>query len=314
MMKKILYGILIIGVAMTSCKKENSRKSGPEPLQKIVFNVGFSKTVTGFQLSHLKTNSTTPDTSLTNYIDVLYYMVFDAGGNDVHNITQLSTDTAFGHYIDNLQAGSYTVVVAGGKAGFSIFNGSLSTAYLYYDSGGTQNPQHVPGFFTQDAFVSKTAVTVAATASNHAFALDRIVSKIVVNINDQVPASTTQIQANINFAANIYKIGDGSTATGTNGTFNPFIGGNVAANAIGTTNYQMSGLILNNSSHAIDVEIIATGTGGTILADKSLSNVSFQPNKETLLSGNLFGGSGGTANGFRVVTDTTWNTPVARGF
>jgi hypothetical protein len=313
-MKKILLGILIIGVVITSCKKDNSKKDDPKPLQKVVFNVGFSKAVTDFQLSRLRTNSTTPDTSLTNYIDILYYMVFDASGNSVHNISQLSTDTAFGHYIDNLQAGSYTVVVAGGKAGLSIFNGSLSSAYLYYDSGGTQNPQHVPGFFTQDAFVSKTTVTVGATALSHAFALNRIVSKIVVNINDKIPASATEIQANINFAANVYKVGDGSTTTGTNGIFNPFVGGNVPANAIGTTNYQLNGLILNNSSHAIDVEIIATGTGGTILADKPLNNVTFQPNKETLLSGNLFGGSGNTSNGFQVATDTTWNTPVTRAF
>lgn len=313
-MKKILLCILIIGVAITSCKKDNSKKRELAPLQKVVFNVGFSKAVADFQLSRLRTNSTTPDTSITNYIDVLYYMVFDASGNNVHNIAQLSTDTAFGHYIDNLQAGSYTVVVAGGKAGFSVFNGSLSTAYLYYDSGGTQNPQYVPGFFTQDAFVSKSTLTVGATASSHAFALNRIVSKIVVNINDKIPASTTQIQANINYAANVYKIGDGSTTTGVNGIFNPFVGGNVPASALGTTNYQMSGLILNNSSHAIDVEIIATGAGGTILADKPLTNVTFQPNKETLLSGNLFGGSGGTTNGFQVVTDTTWNTPANRGF
>jgi len=322
-MKKILFGLLMIGVIGVSCKKDNSKTNNPgSKLQKVTFNVGFSKTVTAFQTNSLKINSTTPDTSLTNYIDVLYYMVFDANGNNIHTISQLSTDTAFGHYIDNLQSGTYTVVVAGGKTGLMATTQAtpLSSAYIYYavwQLGTLTSPaQFVLSDFNKDAFVGKTTVTVSTNPASQAFTLNRIVSKIVVNINDNIPAGVTTLQVQATNIADIYMVADGSTAY-QNSTVLGYLpgvltfGGAVPAAYIGQPNYQVTGLLLNNTAQAIDVEISATA-GANSVADKIVNGVTFQPNKVTLLSGTLFGGSGG--GGLQVTTDTVWNTPVIRTF
>lgn len=312
-MKKILFAICLGVVVFVSCKKDYTKDNGPSTqTQKVTFKLGFSKSVGSFQTNSLKTTySTTPDTALSNHIDVIYYMVFDSNGGKVHDITQLSSDASFGSYTDNLQPGTYTVAVAAGKTGLLIYPGILSQQYLFCGViYPTVSGDYLPGPFDKDAFFNKSTVTVGTTALNQNISLNRIVSKLVVNINDAIPVNTASLQLTLSYYANEYFIGDGSTAvynTPTKTYSYYAYSYNVANSDWGKTNYQLSTLFLYGSPFTADI--------GTLTADKVVTNVTGQANKVTLLSGNLFGGAGASNTGsFTTLVDTTWNTPIVKTF
>ena len=315
-MNKILTGLVLGCIVLASCKKDHSKDNNPTAkLQKVTFRLGLVKSTGAFQTNSLHVNSTTPDTSVTNYMDVLYYMVFDAQGNSLHNITQSASDTAFGHYTDNLAPGTYTVAIAGGKSGLVIKPGNLSHQYIYYQAITWEFNYPVPVPFDKDAFFYRGTLTVGSTAATQNISLSRIVSKLVVNINDAIPNNATKAGVGLNYNANTYLVGDGSTGEYIVDAilgFGEYRGYtfDVKSTDWGKTNYQMSTLFLPPSSPIPVTIYVSTPT--TILGQKVLSNVTGQPNKVTLLSGNLFGGSGG--GGFQVAVDTAWNTPVVKTF
>ena len=321
-MKKILFILSLAGVALSSCKKESQKNITPvsKNAQSVTFNVGFSKNIPSLGNP---LNSTNPDTSLTNHIKVLYYMVFDSIGNNVHNITQLSTDAAFGHYADNLGPGKYTVAITGGGTTLAIQPSNLTSQYVFY--GIVTNPadplgSYVPGPFDQDTYSTFFAITVAGTPLNPPITLNRVISKMTVNINDALPANTTSISLKLNSLGNAYYVGTGlvgligtvyvGSITGTATYQFP-----VPVAAFGTTNFQVSTFFLFNAATPVTVNLAAVNTISQYSTEKNISNVTGAPNKVTLLSGNLFGGNGlNTGNGFKVSVDTTWNTPVVKTF
>ncbi|MDB5137936.1 MAG: hypothetical protein JWP37_4539 [Mucilaginibacter sp.] len=308
-------------MAFLSCKKDHSKDNNPvSKLQKVAFKMGFAKSTGSFQTNSLIINSTTADTSLTNHIDVLYYMVFDSVGNNVHNITQLASDTAFGHYTDNLHSGKYTVAIAGGKTGLMISSGSLTQQYLFYGViYPTVSGSYLPGPFDQDAFFYRSAITVGNTSSSQNISLSRIVSKLIVNINDAIPTNTKQAQLTLSYYANKYFVGDGSTGTyhkPSDASTTYAYTYDITSTDWGKTNYQLSTLFLyNNSPMTVDLWFADNSSPGRIEGEKTISNITGQANKVSKLSGNLFGGAGVTSiGGFKVTVDSLWNTPVIRTF
>ena len=321
-MKKLLFILSLASVALGSCKKESQKNNLPvsKNAQGVTFNVGFSKNIPSLGNP---LNSTSPDTSYTNHIKVLYYMVFDSVGNNVHNITQLSSDAAFGHYADNLQPGKYTVAITGGGASLMIQQGKLSSQYLFYGIlFNYQEPGfYVPGPFDQDTYSTFFTITVAGTPLNPPITLNRVISKMTVNINDAIPTNTTSISLTLNSPGNVYYAGTGLVGMipgyAYQGTFiaTAAYGFPVSATAFGKTNFQISTFFLFNAATPVTVNLAAVNTISQYSTEKNISNVTGAPNKVTLLSGNLFGGNGlNTSNGFNVSVDTTWNTPVVKTF
>lgn len=333
-MRRILLGLIIICTALFSCRKDHKSEIKPSDAgitHKVAFNVGFSKTVTDFATTHLKLYSTSPDTSLTNHIDILYFIVFDSAGNNLHTILERSidtvfgkSDTIFGKFTDNLHAGKYTVIVAGGKTGLTVgFNtgisgSALDKSYVYYETYNTTSGQYVIDKFTQDAFYKKISLVVTNANSTQNISLDRVVSKLDVNINDPIPSGAGYISTTITGIANVFYVNTGTAGVIGGGQVSNTYSTALTSASAGITNYQMSLLFLYYNPCSVNI-MCATSQpqdlstfNGIVLGSAVITNVTAQANKVTLLTGNLFGGTG--SGGIQVSVDTTWKTPVTRGF
>jgi len=296
-MKKITFSLLSICVILYSCKKDHKIAPSVSALQKVTFTVGFSQSTGGIAINSvnnksLKTNSA-PDTALTNHIDGLYYMIFDSVGNLVQNISQSKTDTAFGHYTENLHIGKYTIAIAGGS-GMTI-------------NPGTLNKQTIYGGFAFDTFFERLQITVGITPVNQAFSLHRLTSKLIININDAIPANATYAKVGLYGVGNSYAVGTDVISTTT---ITSYLYSNIPGAAVGTTNYQISGIFLYAAPFSADIAVADNSNLTTVYGEKVVSNITGAPNKITKLSGNLFGGTGGG----QVGADTTWKAPILQTF
>ncbi|MBS1526353.1 MAG: FimB/Mfa2 family fimbrial subunit [Bacteroidetes bacterium] len=339
-MKKILFEIILACFLLTACKKQHNKDDNPivTSLQKVTFNVGFSSRLTNFATNGLSINSTKPDTSLTNYIDVLYYCVFDSLGKGLHEFVQQKTDSTFGRYTDNLHPGKYTIVIVGGQAGIIVSPVSVGTDInsVWITHYSQPSPKL---YFNVDAFYKKVPITVSATSSAQNVNLDRIVSKMVVNINDPIPAGAKYLALVISNAANKFNVGTGTVGLDSDGPPPAQMQEYTLTTAnAGTQNFQLSTLFLYNGASSVEVFCSTSkptnfkggnpfsnllyrdnpassnydAYSGVVYGDKTIPNVTGAANKITLLSGDLFGGTGD--GGVKVSADTNWNAPITKGF
>jgi hypothetical protein len=311
---------------LLSCKKDHSKAIVPTlSLHKITFNVGFSQTTANFASNSLRTNSLSTnsvDTALTNHVNTIYYAVYDSLGNNVHTIKQLSTDNNFGSYTDNLHSGKYTIVIGAGGTGLflgedvqntSITSSKLNTDILWY---GLDNSSDA---FIKDAFYKKIAITVTNSDASQSVTLDRITSKLTINIEDALPANAGYIEATF-ITAPAFKFYVGSAIPFDN-AINISVLDTIASSAIGTTNNKLSAILLFPTS-PISVDLACRSSGNLqplaepIIAEKVIPNVTCPPNTQAILTGKLFGGTGTTSTGgFKITIDTSWNsTPITKSF
>lgn len=307
-MKRILSVIFVIGVLFSSCKKDKSHTNNNNELHAVTFNVtGFSQQLADFGVTNKKVTSTAlnsgklatnaADTSLTNHIGVIYYLVYDSQGKFLHSIKQLSSDTNFGTIKDNLHIGSYTAVLAAGGNYLLAGGATLSTGSLYYFNAGTY-------YYDQDTFFKKIAINVTNTDVVAPVTLSRVVGKVLINIEDAIPADALSLTLTTSDAfLQDYNFGSLSPSTAMKSPYNVLI--NFKNSDIGTKNYQLSFLTLNTTT-PFSIVLQAYGPSGSI-SKKTISNITCYPNKITLLTGNLFGGNGNTATGgLTLGVDSTW--------
>ncbi|MES2062001.1 MAG: FimB/Mfa2 family fimbrial subunit [Bacteroidota bacterium] len=289
-MKKIFISIFLLIVIAAACKKDRSVSTGDDKDQKVTFKVGFAQNSTGF-LSATHTNSlkSNADTGLTNHVSIIHYAVFDASGVILHKITQKSTDAIFGQYTDNLKPGTYTVVVAAGPVNLRVSGSTLNNSFLDQQSD----------LLWGETFFSKFSITIATTAITNNVALHRITSKVVVNVNDPIPAGVNGLLLTIKNVAVKFDIG----------TEHPFYDppNTVISGSYYDSKYQISTSFLYIGPFDV------TLTGGS-LAEKHIDNITAGPNTLITLNGNLFGGTGSDGNGFKIGIDTAWNIPINKGF
>jgi glucose dehydrogenase len=158
------------------------------------------------------------------------------------------------------------------------------------------------------------SITVATTDQGQNFVLDRVVSQLVVIIKDAIPSSVKTIGLTASNQPFKFLIGSGTVAppTTSSGSTMHFID-TVASSDIGKTNYQVSTMFLSYQPFTLTVGASSSIIfNGEIVAQKS-ATVTGAPNTQTILSGYLFGGSGG--GGLTVKIDTSWNsTPIIKTF
>jgi|GEM_PF-2186696 len=318
-MKKSLPALVLVFLII-SCKKEHKTRQTGDVQHKVAFNVGFSQQIVDFSTGTKKLNTLKTDAvTLADKIDVLFYAVYDASGNQIHVIKQLATDSGFGSYTDILNPGTYNVVVAGGKAGFSlapdlqsgISTSKLSTDVLNYGSRIVSGGTTVWNSFNKDAFYKKIQLTVANTDLTQNFALDRIVSLLVANINDAVPSNVKTIGIILSPMPNRFQIGSGLPSTAAGGGVGVI--DTLSASDIGKTNHQLSTIFLYSQPFNFTIKASSGLDFNTsLVANKTSSGITGAPNTKTNISGNLFGGAGGGSN---VKIDTSWNsTPIVKSF
>ncbi|MEO6976914.1 MAG: hypothetical protein ABI113_01005, partial [Mucilaginibacter sp.] len=263
-MKKFLFGLMSVCTMLLSCKKDHS-KADSNATHKVVFNVGFSQSTAAFKTNNLNLNtlkSNSVDTALTNHIGVLYFAVYNSSGNSVHIIKQLSTDASFGSFSDNLPNGTYTLVVAGGGGSLVFVSrtgdqpGNLDTDVLSYGFEFLDEPTWA--LFNSDTFYKKTTFTVTSADASKNISLDRITSKLVVNIEDALPsnAKTMFLQA---FPPVSFDISTGAPSPDPemyhDHSVVPLLSlvKPITAGEIGTTNYKMSTIVLTSRPFSVSL-------------------------------------------------------------
>ncbi len=301
MKKAILYS-MVMSLIFFSCKKDHSPIQNPtEKTYSVKFNVsGFTEQIVnstgGKQTNSLQTNSVSIPTA--GYLTILYYYVFDNNGNFLHKITQDSTTTNFGSISDDLPSGTYTVVIAAGKAGFSSPSNvqAAISAHLITYSPNTAAPKA-----WQDTFYGTFPLTVSGGSVSQAVTLSRIVGELEININDAIPANVASISVSLdqedlqyNFATN--KAAYPATVVKTI---------TIPASEIGKTNFQGYTIVANTLT-PFTVTITSYDASKHVVSAAIVDGVSCQVNTRTILSGSLFGSN----NSFNVTLNTGWGTPI----
>jgi hypothetical protein len=298
MKTRYLY-IALLSLIITSCKKDrNKADTDNGAMQKITFKASFTQTKKTIKTTSLANNSV-PDTALTNHIQVLYYMVFDAAGNRVHNITQKSTDPNFGSYTDNLHAGVYTVAIGGGSSNLQISDGTLSQQQLRYFDG--------------EFYFAKDTISVGNTDLNKPMTLNRISSKLSIVIKDAIPVGGKYLWVQCNNFGDRFNIG---TATAAIGSYVEFRDNNLIA---GHTNYTINTTFLYAGPFSLTISVSdalydrVDAYNFTPFGSKTIRNIPGAQNSVITLTGNMFGGLPGD-NGTTVKADTVWKTPIVKPF
>lgn len=309
-----------------SCKKDNKQATAPgNKKYNVNFAVSdFTQQHTSFlSLNSLQTNAT------TNYVEVnsdtiskkyrvLYYLREgqDSGGSITTQTSavQYQGDSDFGTFTQQLLPGTYTYLIVGGendspgstnKKGryLEVANGGYDLQYELVLLGGGR----ITSTDFNDFFLKQVTFTITNTDINQSVSLDRMVGKLDVVIQDAIPSNITSIDLRIAPTANVFDVNSGPLVNSlANDEF--FI----SAALHGTTNFDMSTLILNTSRPF--AVTIAAYNGTTLIASKNITGITCSANKVTLLKGNLFGGTG-TGGSINVKGDTTWNvTPITYHF
>ncbi|QEM11981.1 hypothetical protein [Mucilaginibacter rubeus] len=306
-MKKYLPLLLGVYFFAFSCKKDHHPGTDPDAKEyDVKFGLnGFTQSITTMagkktQTNGLQTNAT-PTPVTADYLKVVRYLVFGPGdyseeGPIFHSIVIDSTASNFGVISDRLPAGTYTVVVAAGKAGLQFSNSNPKQ--IYYTKDVSYQP------FWKDTFFDKFQLTVSGDI-NQDVTLSRIVAQLQINIEDAIPANAKTIIVNISDESRQYLIGTEKSGQMSSMTLTIVI----PDAAKGKPNFKITSLMGNTSTPfavkitCYDANQNAVGSGVTV------PNVTCQKNTKTILSGKLF--NYGTTDPFTIGINNDWDpTPV----
>lgn len=306
---------------LIACKKDNYRKNtNAAKLYNISFNVNnFSSQKSGYQLNSMKStgltaNTATYDTLMTPEI---LYIVYDSTGKEVHHLTQISSDAAFGQINDQLATGTYTVVFVGAENMLNSFEGNRGLYFFPTKSLQTDIIYYYFGFASEhfdETFFKKITLNVTGGNVNQNVDMTRIVGQLAVNIKDAIPSNATEIAVQMSGVNYHFSLGTGLPSGGKAPIQNLYypVGSSPSQGytpfVTGATNYTMYAYILNEDPFNVTITCY---NGNSILASKTISNVRCTANKQTVLTGNLFGGAGSSTGGsINIGVDTTWNSSL----
>jgi hypothetical protein len=323
-MKKILLSIIVIAMIAGACKKDRPAP-GQGAKQNVTFKVGFAQNSIGFldatQIGTLTTNglttnalTTNADTGLTNHVTRLLYFVFDSSGKLLSTVSQNNTDASFGQYTNNLESGTYTIVIAGGDAKLTLEGTTLAAAKLLEGNGND--------FFENEAFFSKFTLTVSTTPITQNVTLHRITSYLAVNINDPIPQGVNTVEVVIDSVGNRFNV---ATETADVYIYDPkvynyttYTWADYSVTPNGAPNYRTGKPFLY--AKPVKVTITAghkdsrlSNSFSPIYGKKVITGVTGKQNAVTTLSGNLFGGTQ-SGTGFKLTIDTAWSAPINKSF
>ena len=304
-MKKYLLGIICICLFSLGCKKDQKKGTGPDTkLHSVSYNIGVSQTSAQFlgnSTGKPKVNDAVDPQPLGNLMDILYYNVYDASGKIVHSIVKHKADPDFALLKDNLVAGTYTIVFFGGYK--TLYCGKNTLQYDVASYQGTTIPVDPVKF---DTFYKKISLTVTNADSNQDITLDRIVAKLIINVEDAIPAGATKLTASI---SPVFKYLWVNGTVPTSPPVDSEIGYITLPLAVtgGSTNNSVSTLLYTAAIH-FNVTLDCTDATGKSYAHKVIPDISTEPNKVTLLTGNLFGTTSTHGNAFHITINPDWNT------
>lgn len=302
-MKKNLFLLLAAPAFLFSCAKQNQSKtpliSGKK--YKVTFNIANFSQSQGIFTNKLKVNSTSADTltNIRDYLNLLYYDAYNQFGRaDNHvPIVQDSTMANMGTIVDSLPAGTYNLQIVAGKKGLALDN--------YYQA--VISTFGYGGFNWQDTFWANVSVTVGNQSLTKTVTLNRVVSKIEIQILDNIPANADSLimtmpdYGNMNFYYGSAQVFDPLSTTR--------LAVKIPTAAKGHPNFIIDKIIANTVL-PYQVDITCKDASNAVIAHADANNVVSKQNTKTIVSGKLFGGSTPAAQGFQVKIDTAWaSTP-----
>ncbi len=307
MRKSLFYLALIAALFAASCKKDHNQ-GGPKNQSPKKYAVNFSvsgnftQSITGNAVVHGRNLAILPSEAA-----IFYYYVYDTAGNLVHKIIQTpATTTNYGNIQDSLANGTYSVIFAAGMAGLrtSLNTGDdeagINYAVLTYDNQTSEG--YLIDTAWKDAFFKKLSLTVSSGNVTQSVTLSRIVSKIEVEVLDALPTNAKTLE--ITYDQDYSQF---SFATAQSQSPYTFVSTTtIPAADLSKTGFSVSNII-GNTIAPMTVTIKCYNSSSAVIAQRTVSNVSCQANKATVLSGDLFS----TNSSFQVSLDTTFNpTPI----
>lgn len=310
-MKNILLVSTTFWLIFLACRKDNSTnqpvKDDKFPVQLVVD--GFNQSTENFNGEKKPTNNgkATAD-SLSDYIQHLYYLVYNNSNVLVKRINQTAADTSFGLILDSLSAGHYTIALVGSKnetyiGGDPLFGSQDEIAFFDLPGG--------------DVFYKKIGIDVNnGVAAN--IILDRVVARLSVQIQDAIPNNVRHISV----LPTTYPLPPEGANAGVPNNILLYSGTNYAStrgagfysayffpvpDSLHGTNYlslEMYVLALNSATISVIIKSLDAGFG--IITEKDVTQVNIQSGKKTVLKGHLFSDLPGQGKGVHVGLTPGW--------
>jgi hypothetical protein len=291
--------LLAIGVfTLFSCKKDH--KPTPPPTDDKLYTLSFnmkSNLATNSVQSKLAVNAA--DTSLTNNVKKITYLLYDSQGKLKNYINQDPTFSNFGTITDQVSNGTYYVYFLGN----SNVDGqsTLSSAAIGKVA------------YNQDMFYKADTVVVNGSNVSSNVTMNRINSLLELNIQDAIPNTISSIGItdavpsgglllkDTTYSTNAFSTNLGSFGTSTSHTF---------TNAEkGTTNVKIRMTVFAPQVlHTITLNVYAAGVSQPIGNPIVIKNVRFVANAKTVLSGTVFDKTTNNQNNFHISIEPGWNT------
>jgi len=296
-MKKVLPVLSLILLLFAACKKSDNSEAEPKEEDKPKYDVSFTvadfaQTVGTLSTGNSKATTAVGDT-LKNYVNYLYYRIYNSAGVLVNSVDQEGSLSTFGTITDKLPSGAYNVLFTAGK--YNLFIPGAQTIFSNASFGPTY------GTPWNDTFVKHVQLTVGSTAIAQSVRLDRVIGGLEVVLQDAIPSNVAKVsvvfQSDVDY---IY-----STGTGTFSSKPITRDFSIAASDIGQKNKKFLSYIGNTVS-ASSVIIRAYDSANGLLAEKTVSNVRCYKNQKTTLTGTLFPATSSASLGFTVTVNPTW--------
>lgn len=309
-MKKTFIRAILACLIITGCKKDKAPETTPNDGKKyeVKFNaLGFSQEFTDFELSSytkgLKVNDILDTTT-----DAIRLNIFDSQKKQVYKGVTSQYKGNLGQFSVMLPQGNYKAVFTGmretyydeGRFNYSLIVDLESDGNYYYIY--QNDTQFGPMQLAKDIFFKEISFSIPQTNQTQNVSLQRITSRLRVNIKDYVPTAVTHIDVGIDSTYNKFSnspdIYHELISSGTDTR--------ISQNKRNDITTDVIMLVPPNSTHSVSIRAYA---GNTLYAQKIITGVVCSPNKITLVRGNLFGGATGPS-GNNVKVDTAWSSTV----
>lgn len=297
-------------LAVVSCKKDNQPDKGEESKSKYAVQFNFNEFTISegdFGGRKIEGNPQAAKDTLKKYAGYLYYLVYDVNGQLIRKILQNASNPEFGLIKDSLPQGRYTAAVLATKDSVTIQSLFLNQEGVLFDLPGT------------DAFYKRSIFNVDGEVKE-TINLNRIMAKLSINIKDKMPYSAD----NLTVLPQAYP-GEPDIPMGQIGTYNGldlqygtyFLTARyqyiytaytqpIPEALRNTTNNWFDYYILAVKPEKIKVSFSVKDNNSNVLGAKTVLDVAIEPNKRTILYGNLFDDLVADTSGVGVILDPVW--------
>ena len=235
--------------------------------------------------SEVQTRATS-DVADYNYVNAVTLAFYKADGTEAYKATQTKNEADFGKFELSLPMGTYTMVA------LAYYTNENSVLTLTSPTEVSFNVR------VRETFAYSQAVNITNTSAvNLSAVLSRVVSMLKVVSTDGKTADVSNVRMTFSAGGKSFNPMTGFAITNTG--FSNTVGNSAA---VGSHSTSSTMLFLATDEQDIDVTIETLDADGAVLFTKTVSNVSFQRNRVTKLSGAMYTNTA-VAGSFQVSTE-----------